>query len=94
MIVIRGDDGGVHELGGGRSTLHTLQSISTEQCRTPLTKPVPLDSKHLPVAGVAVDLAVGSITRGPGVKIPGTPTTFETLLVPHLAFGEDLEISP
>ena len=91
MIVIRRNDRGVHELGSGRSVLNTLQSISTEECGTALTEAVALDAEHLPVASVAVHAAVLPVTRHPGVKVARTTTTFETLFVPHMTFGEDLE---
>ena len=49
-VIIRGDDAGVHELGGGGCVLHRLQDVATHEGGTALTEPIALDTSHLPVA--------------------------------------------
>ena len=50
-VVIRGDEAGVHELGGGGGVLHRLHDVATHEGRAALTEPVALDAGHPPVAG-------------------------------------------
>jgi len=80
----------VHKSGGGRSRLHTLCCIPTQQSRASLPKSVALYPKAFSVANVTVDLLVGSITSNPGVEEPQAGAALETLLVPHLTLGKDL----
>ena len=49
--VIRGDEAGVHEPGGGGGVLHGLQGVTTHQGGAALSKAIALDTSHLPVAG-------------------------------------------
>ena len=49
-VVIRGDDAGVHELGGGGGVLHGLQDVAAHEGGAALTEPIALDTGHLPVA--------------------------------------------
>lgn len=50
-VIIRGDDAGVHELGGGGCVLHGLEDVATHEGGAALTEPIALDTGHLPVAG-------------------------------------------
>ena len=49
-VIIRGDDAGVHKLGGGGSVLHGLEDVATHEGGAALTEPIALDTGHLPVA--------------------------------------------
>lgn len=49
-VIIRGDEACVHDPGGGRGALYGLQDVAAHQGGAALTKPIPLDPSHLPIA--------------------------------------------
>ena len=46
---------------------------------------------YIVVLTVTVDLLVRAIATNPGVKEPRAAAAFETLLVPHLTLGKNLQ---